>query len=207
MQHRIGAIVLAALLLAPGVSFAQSIGDGTSKPVNPGDVRITTRAPESDKWNAAKSANGAQRVFRCKPLACADAQTVSFTFSKSPTLKPNPEALEKFAKTDLPKSIRAASAAREVMSDAAEKIETLLAETATMKGYPSVLNESKFTRNDKATYLETAIIFAGPVMVRVESSSPSQELAKKALTDFIEVMRIEEGPPKPRPGTPRTQSL
>ena len=53
-------------------------------------------------------------------------QTVSFIFSKSPTRHPDPEALEKFAKVDLPKSIRAAGAAREVLSDGAEKIETLV---------------------------------------------------------------------------------
>ncbi len=109
-------------------------------------MRITTKAPEPDKWNAQRNANGTQRVYKCKPLACSDPQTVSFIFSKSPTRNPNPEALEKFAKVDLPKSIRAAAAAREVLSDGTEKIETLTSDTATLKGYPSVLNESRLTR-------------------------------------------------------------
>jgi hypothetical protein len=103
--------------------------------------------------------------------------------------------LEKFAKEDLPKSIRAAGAARAVLSDGTEKIETLASNTATLKGYPSVLNESKFSRGKSEAYVQTAIIFAGPVMIRVQSSSPDRSLSQKALNEFIDVMQIEEGPP------------
>ena len=212
MKHRIVATALCAILLAPGLCVAQTNGGNGAKPLNPGGVRVTTRAPEPDKWNSVKTANGSQRIFKCKPLACSDPQTVSFTFQKSPTKKPDPKALEKFAKVDLPKSIRAASAAREVLSDGADKIETLVSETATLKGYPSVLNESKISQGSKSAYLEIAIIFAGPVMIRVQSSSPNQQLAKTALSQFIDVMRIEEGPApvaplKPKPPGEGTRSL
>ena len=198
--------ILCALVLAPGPSVAQSGHDG-DKPVKPGSIRVTTRAPEPDKWNVQRSANGTKRIFRCKPLACAASQTVSFVFSKSPTETPNPEALEKFAEIDLPKSIRAAGAAREIMSDGAEKIETLTSKTATLKGYPSVVNETKITRSQTSSFVQIAIIFAGPVMIRIQSSSPNQQLAQKALDQFVEVMQIEKGPPapppakRPRPGT------
>jgi hypothetical protein len=214
MKHRIVATALCILLVVPSLSVAETNGGGDgSKPLKPGGMRVTTRAPESDKWNALKSANGSQRIFKCKPLACPDPQTVSFTFAKSPVGKPDPKALEKFAKVDLPKSIRAAGAAREVLSDGAEKIETLVSETATLKGYPSVLNESKLSRGKSTAYLEIAIIFAGPLLIRVQSSSSNQQLAKKALSQFIEVMRIEEGPAlgptpsKPRPPNEATRSL
>ena len=142
-----------------------------------------------------RNANGTQRIFKCKPLACSEPQTVTFTFSKSPTRHPDPKALEKFAKEDLPKSIRAASAAREVLTDGAEKIETLMSQTTTLKSYPSVVNESKISRGKSDAYIQIAIMFAGPVMIRVQSSSPDRELAKKALNEFIEIMEIEEGPP------------
>jgi hypothetical protein len=198
---------LCVFILAPALAFAQGVGGDGAKPVKPGSMRVTTRAPEPDKWNAQRSANGTQRIFKCKPLACADPQTVSFVFSKSPTRNPNPEALEKFAKIELPKSIRAAAAAREVLSDATEKIETLVSKTATLKGYPSVVNETKITRGQASSFIQTAIIFAGPVMIRIQSSSPSQELAQKALDQFVEVMRIEEGPPAPPRSQPGTQSL
>jgi hypothetical protein len=191
MNVRLFATALAALSLVPAFCLAQ----GTPPQPKPGGISITTRAPEPDKWDARRSSNGTQRVFRCKPLACPDPQSVSFVFSKSPTRHPDPKALEKFAKVDLPKSIRAMAAAREVLTDGAENIETLKSETATLKGYPAVVNESKFSRSQSANFVETSIIFAGPVMIRVQSVSPNQELAQKALNEFIDVMTIIEGPP------------
>ena len=202
-------LIAAAIILTfgPGASLAQTAGDD-SKPLNPGAIRVTTRAPDPDKWVVQRNANGTQRIFRCKPLACPDPQAVSFVFLKSPTLHPDPKALEKFAKEDLPKRIRAAGAAREVMSDGTDKIETLASATATLKGYPSVVNESKFSRGKRETFMQTAIIFAGPIMIRVQSSSADRELAQKTMDQFIEIMRIEEGPPGPPPAqTKPSQSL
>ena len=76
-----------------------------------------------------------------------------------------------------------------------------------MKGYPSVINESKISRGQATAFIQTAIIFAGPVMIRIQSSSPSQDLAQKALDQFVEVMQIEEGPPALPPSRPGIQSL
>ena len=202
MKAHIIATALCVSVLAGGQCHAQSATEPPKPSPKPGSINITTRAPEPDKWDSQRSANGMQRLFKCKPLACPDPQTVSFMFSKSPTRHPDPKALEKFAKVDVPKSIRAMAAAREVLSDGAEKIETLKSETATLKGYPAVVNESKISRNQNTTFLETTIIFAGPVMIRVQSVSPNQELAQKALNDFIEAMRIVEGPP-PSPSRPQ----
>jgi hypothetical protein len=206
MKAHILATALCVLLSSAGSSWAQSGGDATPSapraPIKPGSMRVTTKAPEPDKWDALSFNNGTRRVFKCKPLACPDPQSVVFTFSKSPTRHPDPKALERFAKEELPKSIRAASAAREVMSDGEEKAETLASDTATLKSYPSVINETKLSRNKSETYVQTAIIFAGALMVRIQSSSSNRELAKKALAEFLDVMRIEEGPPAPPPGTP-----
>ena len=160
------AIAVAALVLASGSSIAQTGPAAPAKPLGPGGIRVTTRVPEPDNWIEQKNANGTQRVYKCKPLACPDQETVSFIFSKSPTRNPNPEALEKFAKVDLPKSIRAAAAAREVLTDGTEKIETLVSANGDVKGYPSVVNESKLTRGEALSYIHTAIIFAGPLMIR-----------------------------------------
>jgi hypothetical protein len=210
MKLQMSALALCALVFVPAASLAQESNAGNAPPPRAGTMRVTTKAPEPDKWDVQATANGSRRVFKCKPLACSNSQTVSFTFQKSPTPHPNPKALEKFAKEDLPKSIRAASASREILSDGAEKIETLASDTATLKGYPSVVNESKFSKGASATYMQIAIIFAGPMMIRVQSSSPDGVLAKKTLEEFIEIMQIEEGPPappKPRPGAPRTQGI
>ena len=204
-----------AVLFAVPVS-AETSGDDASKPINPGGVRITTKAPEPDKWDGQRSANGMVRVFKCKPLACPDAATVTITFLKSPTRYPDPQALEKFAKVELPKSMRALDAAREILTDGAEKIETMSSKTATLKGYPAVVSETKFARDRTATYLDAATVFAGAVMIRVFSTSLNRDWAKKTLDQFVEVMNIEEGPPLPpgtevppaaRPGVPQNNSI
>jgi hypothetical protein len=206
MKAHILATALCVLLASAGPSWAQTGSDATpsapSAPIKPGSMRVTTKAPEPDKWEALSLNNGTRRIFKCKPLACPDPQSVIFTFSKSPTRHPDPKALQRFAKEELPKSIRAASAAREVMSNGEEKAETLASDTATLKNYPSVINETKLSRNNSETYVQTAIIFAGALMVRIQSSSSNRELAKKALAEFLDVMRIEEGPPAPLPGSP-----
>jgi hypothetical protein len=202
MKAHILVSALGLLLAASAPSLGQSGDAATPTPIKPGSVRVTTKAPEPDKWDAQNLNNNTRRLFKCKPLACPDPQTVIFTFSKSPTRHPDPKALERFAKEELPKSIRAASAAREVMSDGAEKAETLASDTATLKDFPSVINETKLSRGKTEVYVDTAIIFAGVLMVRVQSSSPNRDLAKKTMVEFIDVMRIEEGPPAPPPGTP-----
>ena len=198
MKTCIVAVFCAVVFAVP--ASAQTGGDEASKPIKPGGVRITTKAPEPDKWDGQRSANGMVRVFKCKPLACPDAAIVTITFLKSPTRHPDPQALEKFAKVELPKSMRALDAAREILSDGAEKIETVSSKTATLKGYPAVVSETKFSKGKTATYLDSAIVFAGPVMIRVFSTSQNRDWAKKALDQFVEVMNIEEGPPLP-PGT------
>jgi hypothetical protein len=198
MKTSIVAAFCAVVFAVP--ASAQTGGDEASKPIKPGGVRITTKAPEPDKWDGQRSANGMVRVFKCKPLACPDAATVTITFLKSPTRHPDPQALEKFAKVELPKSMRALDAAREILSDGAEKIETVSSKTATLKGYPAVVSETKFSKGKTATYLDSAIVFAGPVMIRVFSTSQNRDWAKKTLDQFVEVMNIEEGPPL-QPGT------
>ena len=201
MKTCIVAVFCAVVFAVP--SSAQTGGDEASKPIKPGGVRIPTKAPEPDKWDGQRSANGMVRVFKCKPLACPDAATVTITFLKSPTRHPDPQALEKFAKVELPKSMRALDAAREILTDGAEKIETMSSKTATLKGYPAVVSETKFSKGKTATYLDSAIVFAGPVMIRVFSTSQNRDWAKKALDQFVEVMNIEEGPPlPPGPETP-----
>jgi hypothetical protein len=175
-------------------------------PLKPGGVRITTGVPEPEKWDGHKSANGMERLFQCKPLACSESETVAIGFSKSPTRHPDPQALDKFARVDLPKSIQAAHAANRAPAHDQDNVNTLSSKAAVLKAYPAVINESKFTRAELVTYIDTALIFAGPVMIRVESASQNRDLAQKSLNDFVEVMKIEEGPPLP-PGAPDPGSL
>jgi hypothetical protein len=146
MKTHFLAVTLCAFIIVSGHSVAQTGGDisigptNPAVPIKPGDVRVGTRAPPGD-WDVQVAPNRSQRVYKCKPLACPDAETVSFTFSKSPTAKPNPKALEKYAAVDLPKTMRALAAARTVMQDVPQQIETLSSKTATVKGYPAVVTK------------------------------------------------------------------
>jgi len=200
MKIHVLAVAVCAFIIVPGHSVAQTGGDisigptNPGSPIKPGEVRVGTRAPPGD-WDVQVAPNRSQRVYKCKPLACPDVETVSFTFSKSPTAKPNPKALEKYAVVDLPKTMRALAAARTVMQDLPQQIETLSSKTATVKGYPAVVNETKFTYGKTVNYYQITIIFAGPVMIRMHSWSPDRELSKKTSDAFLELMQITEGPP------------
>jgi hypothetical protein len=206
MKTSMIAIPVAAMGLCAGLlampAFAQTAVDDPTAPVKPGAVRVTTKAPEPDKWTSQRSANGTVRLFKCKQLACPDVTTVTIMFSNSPTRHPDPKALEKFAKVDLPKSMRALDAARGILTDGAEKVETMGSKTTTLKGYPAVVAENKFSKGKTATYLDIAIVFAGPMMIRFSSVSQDRDFAKKTLDQFVEVMNIEEGPPVDTSPTP-----
>jgi hypothetical protein len=194
-----GRTILAAIfcsVIAASHAAAQSSPSPT--PAKPGTFQLRAKAPEPGKWNVQRDGKSTSTIYDCKPLACADKVRVVLTASRSPTRNPDPQALEKLAKIDLPKAARAASAAREIMSDGAEKVETVVSETAQFHGYPSVVNETKYSRPNSTTYKGTVIIFAGPAMIRVEATSPDQALMKKSLADFIRVMEFEQGPPAPK---------
>ena len=196
----------------PSESLPQNAPPPTAvvKPIPPGGVQIVTRAPDPGKWDAVVDPKTGTRTFACKPLACADVSRVVISFSRSPTRSPDPDALEKFAKVDLPKSIAAGNAAQSIMSDGANKLETLSGKTAKLKNYPAVLNETKMTMGKKVVFIETAIIFAGPSMMKFTSLSPNQHLAQKSLNEFVETTVIREGPPVPpggQPGQPLTPAV
>jgi len=210
----IGLVVLCALgalgafVLAPAAALAQTDKDAAAEKSR--SVRITTRAPEPDKWLSARSPDGLRRVFKCKPLSCIAPTTVAFIIQKGAAKPPNPDALDRLANIDLPKSIRATAAAQSDMANRADTVETLGSSTSVLKNFPAVLNETKISQASSAVYIEIAIIFSSPIIVRVEAKSSNRDLAQKSLTDFIAALQIEMGPlppaqPKPRP--PKTQSL
>jgi hypothetical protein len=189
----LGSIGLAFLL-----SATPAAAQGEEKAPAKSTFQLRTKAPEKDKWTARRDGNNPRTIYDCKPLACADRVRVTIAASKSPTRNPDPQALEKLAKVDLPKAARAANAAREIMSDGAETVETVLSETTKFHGYPAVINETKYSKTSSTIYRGTVLIFAGPAMIRVEATSPDQSLMKKSLDDFIRVMEFEQGAPAPK---------
>jgi len=191
----LGVVLLALMNAAPAV--AQAPGpQGT--PAKRGTFSLNVKVPEPSKWNVQRDAKAARSIYTCKPLACPDSLRVSVRVERSPTRNPNPQALEKLATVDLPKAARAASAAREIISDGAEKIETIVSETASFHGYPAVTNMTKYSKANSTVFRGTTLIFAGPAMIRVETTSPSEALAKETAEAFIAGMKFEERPPEPK---------
>jgi hypothetical protein len=201
MLHRCtrALVFLAALLVAGhGATVGSAQGLDTKEPPKPGTFRLNLRVPEPSKWNVQRDEKAARSVYTCKALACPDSIRVAVAASRSPTRNPNPQALEKLATVDLPKAARAASAAREIISDGAEKIETVMSETATYHGFPAVRNLTKYSRASSTVFKGTTLIFSGPAIIRVEVTSPSEALVRETGDAFIDGMKFEEGPPAPK---------
>jgi hypothetical protein len=80
MKTHFLAVTLCAFIIVSGHSVAQTGGDisigptNPAVPIKPGDVRVGTRAPPGD-WDVQVAPNRSQRVYKCKPLACPDAET------------------------------------------------------------------------------------------------------------------------------------
>jgi hypothetical protein len=195
MQCRLSAtLCVAASLCASLPAMAQTSTPTQLGPLKPGGLRLTTRIPEPGNW-VAQSAKDGRSILTCKPLACAAASTVVVSTTPTPARKPDPQALEKFAKVQVPKFLQAADAARAAFSSVESKLEILASKVTTHKGYPSVLNESKRTQGTNVVFISSAMIFAGPVMIMVQSISPDRAVAMKSLNLVIGAMSIQEGPP------------
>jgi hypothetical protein len=191
VAFRVGAM---AAMLA-GVASAQTVETPPRSPFTPGGTRLTTKVPDPDNW--ISRFDKGKTIYTCRPLACADAVSVTVTPGQSPTRNPNPQALEKLAKVDIPKRMKAVTAAASVLSDQDSKFETLTSKVTSMLGYPSVDDEMKLTRGKVSVFMDVALIFAGPLMVTVTATSPDRAVAVKSLNDFIGAMKIEDGPGLP----------
>jgi hypothetical protein len=196
-------IATAILLLCPMTldAFSQSPpGAPTPQaaPISPGGLRITARNPLQGNWLCKGN------VCTCKPLACAAESSVSYSTVPTPARSPDPQALEKFAKVEVPKRVMAANAAQNVLSDGKDKFEMITTKVSRYHGFPSVLSETKFIKDKASVFITSAMIFAGPSLLTVRSISPDRAVAMKSLNEFIQAMTIEEGPPLNSNAAPRS---
>jgi hypothetical protein len=196
------AFLLCGVLAASPAAFAQSSERSEAKPESKSrTIQLRAKNPDPAKWTGRRDGQNPRTIYDCKQGACATRVRVIISASKGPTKPVTEKALEKLAREDLPKAARAANAAREIMTDGAEKIETLASEPVRLHGFPAVLNETGYSRATVTVYKGTAIIFAGPAMVRVEATSSDRALMKKSLEEFIRVMEFEEREPTKKPLT------
>jgi hypothetical protein len=186
------AAALVGLIFAPSAASVQTPAQKHSR-----TVRITTQAPESNRWQLTTAANGTKRVFKCKTLACLAQEVVSFQFQKGSFTPPNAMALHTLATVNLQNKFRIALEHRN------ETAVNLFSAVTTFKNYPAALNETQISQEPNKAFLETATIFAGPAITTVESNLPKRELANNSLTRFIDAMTIVEVAGRPPPLAPK----
>lgn len=179
--------ILFASLMAPLMVFCEQPAGAQA----PGTTRVTIRNPDPAKW--AGSSNLFSRStgeYVCRPLACPDSAKVTATISNSPTRSPDPQALAKLA-SKIPESVEQANANA---AASGRKLERVSSGTATLRGYPAIVQELRVVGDKGSAYLSKATMFVKSAMVSISSFSPSQELARRNRELFIKAMDVEDTP-------------
>lgn len=198
----LAAVLCTVLATAPPwPAAAQGLVEKPAKPgpLKPGGLRISVQNPLPGNWVC----KGITCV--CKPMACGSAVLVDYTAKPTPARKPDPQALERFAKVDIPKALKAANAAQNVLSDGKNKIELVGTRVSKALGRPAVDVESKSSNGEKTIHNVAVMIFAGPALVTVTAKSNDRAAAQKGLKEYLTGMTIQEGPsvaPKLLPNPP-----
>jgi hypothetical protein len=171
---------------------------GAPTPEKPG-TRIAIRNPNNAKWMAVqqtgqpKSANAL--LWLCRPLACASGQAaVAAQSSPSPTRHPDRKALEKAASL-LAVQTRAQDMMMEAASEGDERISPLSSRVVDVRGYPTIIAESKRTNHGKASFIMRGELFIGLFRVRLVSTSADRAEAKRHFDEFVAAMDIVDVEP------------
>jgi hypothetical protein len=180
--------------IAPGVTAVAA-----GQQAEPGTVRFSLAGIDDAKWTASVqqgAPDGSVRYgFTCKVLTCPEPAVVVLTTRRSPDERPNPRALEKFAKESLPKLTQAESLRLQVRSDNKAKAETLSSAVTRVQDYPAILNETKITIADRQRFITTSTVFAGKLLVGIRAEAGDRATARIAVDDFAKAFKVEEGPP------------
>jgi hypothetical protein len=133
--------------------------------------------------------------WRCRPLACPDNSIVTIGVTKSPTPRPDPVALDKYVKNEIPKANEKFNASLP-NSQGIREAKLVSASVDKTHGYYVIRSTYDMT-SDKGNYESVrALIFAGGSLVTMESSSITLPTARKNLDDFLMAMEIEGHPPE-----------
>ncbi|MBW0003713.1 MAG: hypothetical protein JO216_09500 [Hyphomicrobiales bacterium] len=154
---------------------------------------VRTSSPDPAKWVYQKINERDQ--WRCRPLSCPDNSVVTVTITKSPTPRPDPVALDRYVKIEIPKANEKFNATlpnpqgvreAKLVSSAVEKVH----------GYYAIRSIFDMM-NDKGSFEAVALtIFAGGSLVKFDSAATTLPTARKNLDDFVSAMQIEGRPPE-----------
>jgi hypothetical protein len=167
-----------------------------SLPDLPPEFSTTVRTPSPDpgKWAYLKVNDKDQ--WRCRPLACADNSVVTIAITKSTTPRPDPVALDKYVKTEMPKNVEKYNATLPNSAGTIREVKLVSATVDKIHGYYAVRSTYEMT-NDKGPFASVrAMIFASGSLVTIDSASMTLATAKTNLDDFTKALQIEGHPPE-----------
>jgi hypothetical protein len=133
-------------------------------------------------------------VFLCKPLACAYPASAFITITRSPTAKPDPAALDRFAKEAVPANIHARDVTNASFSASNTHLETLSSEHTKVRGYEAVRWDVRQTNATKTEYVANTLVFVGGLLLKVEARSDTREHAHATLSTIVEATDFEYQP-------------
>jgi hypothetical protein len=185
--------VASLALAAPIPAMAQQPAPPPKPALQPGQWRIMVHTP-SDWVLQIDPRMPGTKSYLCKPLACYDPAIVSLTAASTLAKHPDPRALDRLAKVQLPRNLLAQSMAGSIMTEGAKQTQLISSVAGTVTGYPAVLMEAKIIDEQRISYLATDIIFENSVMLTIVSSASSRDDAKRHIDLFLSGVELEEGP-------------
>jgi hypothetical protein len=165
--------------------------------VNPApNFRTITRthSPDPGKWAYQRINNRDQ--WQCRPLACADNGIVTISVTKSPAPHPDPVALEKFAKTQLPEVFEKANANLGNLTGATRQLKLVSTSTGKIRGYYAIRTVGDLSTEKGQFKTVSAMMFVDASFVLITSTATNLSTARKNLDDFANAMEIEDHPPE-----------
>jgi hypothetical protein len=153
-----------------------------------------THSPDPGKWAYQRINNRDQ--WQCRPLACADNGIVTVSVTRSPTPHPDPVALEKFAKTQLPEAFEKANANLVSVTGATRELKLVSTSTEKIRGYYAIRTIGDLSTEKGQFKTVSAMMFVDASLVMITSTAMNLSTARKNLDDFAKAMEIEDHPPE-----------
>ena len=87
----------------------------------------------------------------------------------------------------------------EAASEGDERVTPISSRVTEVRGYPAIVAESKRTSRGKHSYVYRGDLFVGTLLVRLVSSAPDRDEAKRHFDSFATAMEISDVEPSAPP--------
>ena len=191
-------LVLAGLALAACNTSGRTGGLNVAGASSQGTTNVRIANPDPGKWAGFQPRLQAQTskiaAWVCRPMACSGKAVVVSQLTNSPTRHPDRKALEKAAKL-LATQTKAQDMMMEAASEGDERVTPISSRVTEVRSYPAIVAESKRTSSGKHSYVYRGDLFVGTLLVRLVSSAPDRDEAKRHFDSFATAMEISDVEP------------